>query len=53
MNSFLWLSIFWNVDAPTFSLNRQKDEILVKNLAGFSYLIIIDQFVNMVFGQVT
>jgi hypothetical protein len=42
MNSFLWLSIFWNVDAPSLTLNRTKDEILVKNLAGFSYLIIVD-----------
>ncbi len=42
MNSFLWLSIFWNVDEPDFTLNKTKDEILVKNLAGFAYLIIID-----------
>jgi hypothetical protein len=42
MNSFLWLSIFWNVDAPSLTLNRTKDEILVKNLAGFAYLIIVD-----------
>ena len=52
MNSLLWLSIYWNVDAPAFTFNRENDEILVKNLAGFSYLMVIDQVVNMLIGQV-
>ena len=53
MNSFLWLSIFWNVDAGTFTFNKVKDQIFIKNLTGFAFLLVIDQFVNMCFGQVT
>jgi len=42
MNSFLWLSIFWNVDAETFTLNKVKDQIFIKNLTGFAFLLVID-----------
>jgi hypothetical protein len=53
MNTFLWASIYYNVDKQQYSLTGgSENKTITWNLMGLCFLMVQDMFINMCMGQV-
>lgn len=51
-NGFLYVTLFWNIDAYEISLDTAANISWLQNLVGFCFFLGSDQIIEMSFGQV-